>query len=268
MRTVLVLGLALSSAPALAQPAPGGAKVAPEYTQRSMTLSQGQLRADFNPIDWGLLFSSVGARDIQGLRIGRVDGFDDTILTLGLGAGYGITDDIEAGVLLLPLVLAPDGDFGDIELYGRYVFLRGDIEIGGQLAVAIPTNTSFGVGLGLPVLMKLGAIRLDTGVEIDLVFSDPDNQVNLEIPVAASFTIADGFFGGVRSGLVLPDFDDLAIPLHAFFGYTLLGGQAPLADITATFGWPAFLWSGPGDAVQAGTFEIIAGARFFFSVAQ
>lgn len=270
----LTLSLGLIASTAAAQVEPGGDATPQNYVERSMTLGQGELRADFAPIDWGLLFGSIGGRsgikDIQGLRISRVEtgSLDTTILTLGLGAGYGVTDELEVGALLLPLVLAPDGDFGDIELYGRYRFLSGDVEVGGQLGVSIPTNTNFGLSAGLPVLFHLGAIRIDTGVELELIFADPTNFVDIDIPVAASVSVADGFFVGVRSGLFVPDFDDIAIPLQAFAGYTLLAGRAPLADITATFGWPRLLWTGPGDTVDAGTFDIVLGTRFFFSIVQ
>ena len=58
----------------------------------------------------------------------------------------------------------------------------------------------------------------------------------------------------------------MRVPLHGFVGYTLISGRAPFIDLVATFGWPTFIWSGPGDKVIIENFELIFGARFFFSV--
>jgi len=187
-------------------------------------------------------------------------------LRLTFGAAYGIMDDLEAGATLMPIYLAPDGDFGDIELYGRYRFLsEGPAQIGAQLTVAIPTDTRFGLGMGLPVQLRFGQVRIDTGAELELIFGD-HTVVDLDLPVAIAFDIIDGFFAGVRSGFFLPDFDELAIPLQGHVGYTLMSGNAPFVDLVASFGWPRFLWTGYGDNLDLDTFDFIVGARVFFTV--
>ena len=238
-------------------------------SQRGLVLGVGELRGDFAPRDFGLLFGGIGGRsltqDIPGFRVGRLGYFDQTRLTLTAGAALGVVDGLEVGALLLPVYLAPDGDFGDIEAYGRYRFLSGDVEVGAQVTVALPTHTRFGIGLGAPVLFHLGQMRIDTGVELELIFTDP-TVVDLDIPAAFTFDIGDGLFAGVRTGLYAPNFEEVAIPLWGFVGYTLISGKAPFIDLVATFGWPHFIWTGPGDSVEIETFDLILGARFYFTV--
>lgn len=277
LRTILPLLICSLAAPAAAQTFSGGAEGTPaEYAQRGMVLKTGQIRVDFAPRDFGLLYGGIGGRggsvnargvDIPGVHIARTDEFGkQAILRLTLGAAYGIMDDLEAGAVIMPIHIAPDGDFGDIELYGRYRFLTLDnAQIGAQLTVAIPTGTEFAIGTGLPVQLQLGVARIDTGVELELLFGG-DVELDLDIPVAVSLDIADGFFAGVRSGFFAPDFDGLAIPLQGHVGYTLINGKSPFVDLVASFGWPRFIWTGAGDNLDLDTFDVLLGARVFFSV--
>lgn len=261
-RFALLALLTLIASPALAQE-PGAERMPQGVSERGMVLDRGVLRGDFAPRDFGLLFGGIGNPDMPGFRVGRYN--ERTVLTLGLGAAMGVVDNLEVGAMLLPIYLAPNGDFGDIEAYGRYRFLEGDVELGAQVTVALPTHTDFGIGLGVPALFHLGQLRIDTGLELELIFSDP-TVVNLEIPAGLSVDIGDGFFAGGRTGISLPNLDHFAMPLHGFVGYTLISGRAPFIDLVATFGWPTFIWSGPGDKVIIENFELIFGARFFFSV--
>jgi hypothetical protein len=274
-RLGLALTLTLLAAPAWAQ-GPGAEGLPQAMSERGLVLAPGVLRGDFAPRDFGLLFGGIGGlsltQDIPGFRVGRVavgggGNFDTDItrLTLGAGAALGVMEDLEVGAMLLPVYLAPDGDFGDIEAYGRYRFLKGDVEVGAQVTVAFPTSTHFGLGFGAPVLFHLGRMRIDTGLELELIFTDP-TVVDIDIPAAFTFDLGDGLFAGARTGLYVPDFDDVAIPLWGFVGYTLISGNAPFIDLVATFGWPRFIWTGVGDSVEIDTFDMVLGARFFFTV--
>lgn len=267
----LVGALAALAVPSSAIAFDTGASGPIEYVDRDLTLGEGVLRIDFAPRDFGLMFGGIGGgtltQDVPGFRTGRIDIgiLDSTVLTLSAGATYGITSDLEAGAIIMPLYLAPDFDFGDIELFTRYRLLDGDIQIGLQGTVALPTASNFGLGVGAPVLFKLGKVRIDTGVELEIIFTDP-TRVDLDVPVGVTFALQDGFFVGGRTGLFFADLEDIAIPLYGHAGYTIIAGEAPFIDLVASFGWPRFIWTGPGDAADIDTFDFILGGRFYFTV--
>lgn len=280
-RPALIALTALYCSPAGAQEVSAGAEKTPvEYAQRGLVLKQGVLRFDAAPRDFGLGFEGIGGRstigDVPGLRIGRRDSYvpgttgiraapEHTLLQLSLGAGYGITDELEVGTQLLPILIAPSGDFGDIEFYGRYALLKGDVNIGAQLTLAVPTNSRFGLGIGAPVLFRMGPVRIDTGAELELLFGNP-TYVDLDLPVAVSIDVGDGFFVGLRSGFFVPDFADVAVPLMVHAGYTLISGKAPFIDLVGSFGWSRFLWTGAGDNLDLNSVDLILGARVFLNV--
>ncbi len=265
---------------AWADPSAGAKGTPVDYAKRGLVLGQGGLRADLAPRDFGLGFGGVGGRsitqDVPGLRIGRRDSYvpglegvraapEQTILQLTVGAGFGVTDELEVGTVLLPVHIAPNGDFGDIEFYGRYALLQGEVDVGAQLTLALPTNTRFGIGLGAPVIFRMGPVRIDTGAELELLFGD-DTAVDLDLPVAVAIDVGDGFFFGIRSGFFVPDFEHLALPLMVHAGYTLISGQTPFIDLVGSFGWSRFLWTGGGDNLDLDTFDLILGARIFVDV--
>lgn len=248
--------------------APGAEHTALEYADRGINLGQGDFRLDLAPRDFGLLFGGIGGRgdtqDVAGLRIGRRG--DSTLLRLTLGAGFGITDQLEVGGTIMPLYVAPKGDFGDIELYGRYALMQTKAtELGVQLTLALPTDTHLGLGVGAPILIRLDQLRIDTGVELEVIFQN-EVRVDLDVPVAVSVNVGDGLFAGIRSGIFAPEFKDIVVPLMAHLGYTLMSGKTPFIDLVGSFGWSRFLWSGPGDTIDLRSFDLIVGARLFFSV--
>ena len=123
-----------------------------------------------------------------------------------------------------------------------------------RCGIQIPTGPSgtndFGVSAGVPVLVRLGSSgRLDTGLEFEFIFADPDAIINLDLPLAVNFNVTDNVFLGGRTGLYVQDmdFDFYTVPLYFQGGYTLNGGNA---DITAWAGFPRFL---NGDLVTPDT---------------
>lgn len=254
----------------------------PRYADRSMTLNKGTLRVDGGPSDFGLLDSGM-INSGRGFRISDIG--TDTAVSLGLGVGYGITDAFEVGALALPLNFAPDGvdAFGNPELYARYRFMTGNVEVGAQAAVQIPLNDypfmgdySFGFSAGLPVLVRLGKMgRMDTGIEGEFLFGDrvdpaggtSSSMINIDVPLAFNFNVTDNVFLGGRTGLLVrdvteADFDAFSVPLGIQGGYTLNKG---VADLTAWFKFPAFLGGDTyyGDTVNLDYWEIGFGANFF-----
>lgn len=111
-------------------------------------------------------------RGTAGFWIGHDLGGDDVWAGMDLGAGFGITDDLEVGIAsdrhgnnvrvnrgLIPLRFNGRGrKFGDMDLYGRFRFLDMDaFELAGEAVFEIPTNTDFAFSLGLPFRLRAGS---------------------------------------------------------------------------------------------------------------
>ena len=219
--------------------------------KRALTLPQYSLRIDVGAPERGLLDApgsgpTAGASSIGGARGFRIlhgnapgPSGRTTFIDLGVGFGFGISDDIEVGTLAFPLLFAPGGfDYGDLELYGRYRFFRGDYaEIGVQVAFNFPTETEFAGALGLPMLFPLGdSAKLETGLELELIADDPPLlfyegggfEAYGEIPFALTFNLTMRGFMGFRTGITIPGFDEVACAswfLWRLHGWKLWSGR-------------------------------------------
>ncbi|QQR88633.1 MAG: hypothetical protein IPJ88_10280 [Myxococcales bacterium] len=238
----------------------------PQYTARSMTLDAGTLRVDVGPSDFGLL-NSGAINNRRGLTFNKSAGVSDLGVGAGIGAAYGVMDGLEIGTLILPLAISPDFDYMNPEFYGRYRLMDGDTQVGLQVGMVLPaqSGTDFGLSAGLPVLLRMDKMRIDTGAELEFIFAT-DLQLNIDIPFALNYSVTDAVFIGGRTGLFFQDFtnvdfDGLSIPLGAQGGYTLDGG---IADLTAWFNFPNFINTFPGgDAIFLKNWQLGLGANVF-----
>lgn len=207
--------------------------------ERPLTLPGGMLRIDAN---LGVTRLSLGLLSATSLR-------------LSVGAGYGITDDIELGVSLPSLNFQIDPEFkfgvGNPEILGIFRFLSGDVELAGTVAVRIPIENDFlAFRLGLAALLRFGGnIRLDTGLFFELnVYTSgtpaPDPNVGLYLPLRLSFSMTENIFFGVNTGFNVLDLtnagDTIAVPLGLFVGYTIAPADTPVADLSLGFLFPQF----------------------------
>lgn len=198
-----------------------------EFSRRPVTNTAGLLRLDadltINTLNLGILGS---ARTVG----------------LSLGGGYGISSDFELGAVVLPMQLSPDFDYGQPQIYGRYRVARGDFELALDARVFIPTSGNFGLQIGAPLLLHLGDhARFDTGAFLDFVFPKDDTYYQLRIPLQFSFNLSSQFALFVRSGLLLPRFKNLTLPLGFGGLFTIPGSRGePLVDLIAAFDFPAF----------------------------
>ena len=245
------------------------------WNERSITLPKMTLRIDVGPPEKGILDSGfLGDAWAFGRGYGLTlsDAGDDVASGLGVGAAFGILDELEVGMLLFPIQFTPGDDhFGDITLYGRYKFFSTDVvDIGGQLLLQLPSRTDFGMGMGLPIMLRLGdSVRIDTGVEFELIFVDvgPDDDevaFGMDIPAGIAFQIGKGFVGP-RTGLFLYKYigdAEFALPLGVFGGVTV----AEMVDITAEFAFTQFLTSAGDDAFGEDSWRFNVGANIHLSL--
>jgi hypothetical protein len=257
---LLVLLFLLSTATRIQAQGNNAASAGP-YSSRPLTLPAYYLRVDLAPSDYGYMDHSDLNND-RGMRI-HVNGDNDVGVGLGVGAGYGILNELEVGALLFPFIFAPNGDFGDMEFYGRYAFLKGGAQLAGQFTIQIPTQTDFGMGFGFPARFTISSLmRIDTGVELEALFASHNNRANLDIPLALNFDVTDSGFVGLRTGVVLPKFKD------AVFNLGVQGGCRihPMVELSASVNWPSLFWTGRGDNVHEDIVDIIFGASIFIGL--
>jgi hypothetical protein len=194
------------------------------------------------------------AASLSVLRI-SLFGESETAVQLGLGASFGLFDDLELGIVILPLLLSPDFDYGDVPVLVRYRFLAEMVEIGAELLAYIPTNTDFGLTPALAVRIHGGdIISVDTGLAIPVRFGSDERggtTVALGIPLRLNFQVIDMIFAGVETGFamilagdvldVVSRDETISIPLGFAAGFTLPADAGPLFDIVASFSFPNFL---------------------------
>lgn len=256
------------------------------YTQRPITLRARTLRVDAAPSDFGLMDSgailgpigSLGSYGFHGgQRRTRVDtGASSTVASdayggMGLGASYGIVDRLEVGALVLPINFDDGNAFGNMAVYVRAALVEGDVSLGIQGTVSLPTWNDLGVGAGLPINVRIGeSIRLETGIEGEFFFDIEDDTndgllVNVDVPFAMSFGIGDGFVGG-RTGVTMVDLggaNAAYIPVGAIGGYSLPAGPT-LLDLKGSFTWT---FEADGNSTLRGSFwSLMLGANVHFDL--
>jgi hypothetical protein len=257
------VGAVAGAALLLGAPARADERLPLPLARRPLTLTRSTLRVD------GAFNINRVSVTVTSPLLGSVTA-SSTAVSLNAGAGFGITDDLEAGATVLPLQLSPDFAFGNPTAYGRFRFLRGSFELGGELSVVLPVQGSFGLTVGLPMLIHVGEVgRIDTGVALGLVFSDPLGK-NLLVPIGYAHNVTPNVFLGARTGLGVPNFkfDALTIPLGVFGGYTLASGagNSPALDAFLGFDFPGFLTPGGASAVNTNVFTIGLGLRYFLAL--
>jgi hypothetical protein len=90
------------------------------------------------------------------------------------------------------------------EVHFRWAVARGSAaELGLELRAYLPieSGSSFGLMFGLPVVLRAGAIRLDTGLYVPVIFSNPTQtvvSVPLHLWIQATRTLWLGPLFGVR----------------------------------------------------------------------
>ncbi|TNF27589.1 MAG: hypothetical protein EP329_19270 [Deltaproteobacteria bacterium] len=231
-----------------------------QYSERPLTLNEGM----------------IGVRAaIDYLKIADQDtGFGtlefDPIISLIADVSYGITDDLEANVVAVPLVLSPDTEYGNPRLSVMYRFVRSVVEVGAYVGVTIPVQDGSDLVLtpGLPVLLGLTTTtRATTGIYLPMTFGD-ETIVSLSIPFEFAVNFNPQFFLFASTGIGVPDmdFDAFNMPLGVGVGYSLAAAaDRPLADIFAGFSFPMFINGAADDTIFTDLYEFQIGGRFYLN---
>jgi len=235
---------------------PAGAEsrvVGSDYISRPLVLPKGVLRLDAGPRRPYPSGQLMPAGQLQFL-INK--DFDDTAYLVP-GAGIGVVDRLELGAVW-PLQVSPDLNLSDLSVYGKYSLQRGEIEVAGYAEIRIPVENDLELTGGVPVYVHLDGARLETGGFIRLGFGD-ETPVSFEIPLSAPIQISPEVFVGPEIGVLIRDFEDVAIPVGVVAGYTLGGGISSIGDLIARLAF-ADVTNG------ADTIRLDLGAEIFFDL--
>jgi len=171
------------------------------------------------------------------------------ITSLLFGAGFGIIDNLEAG-LLFPLRLSPKFDAGDMPIYGLYEFgpfLGSKLHIAGKLTINLPIDTHFSMLLEAPTRFKLHEMFAVVG-SLGLGFVAPKNNkgmlLNLDFGALVQPLEPLALYLMLGLHFIIADSSWTTVPLYFRGQYTLMGDL----DIFLEFGF--------GDLNHAGADDI------------
>lgn len=268
-----VLGLALAMLP-IAQEAAAQDERRPGlegiYTDRHLTAPRNSLVAIIGPGQTPLLSQRYGDRIWDGgvayqrseLNAAGGGPSVESVWARG-GVAFGLFDHLEAGALFLTFRLHPDVTFSDFPVYLTYSWTLDNVDIGARFSFTPAPETSWALNPGIPVLVRLGNARIDTGIFSYVYFAEPVVG-GLHAPLRLSYNFNPHIFAALDTGYVDPDFvagNDRALSLGGLAGYTLLVGKR-LVDITASFTFDDFVLFEPPaglDPIHVGTYRALAG---------
>lgn len=286
VRALAVMLGVMAAAPAWAVPTVRRDQMSRRQTMRPLTLPRNVLRVDVGPpdltsLDGGLLsggltdggFTYVGAP--RGVRIGKFSSRGgDPIVSIGLGAAFGLVRNWEIGGHIFPIYIEPQGEFGDIELYTRYRFVATErFDMGVQLKIDLPIVGPFGISADLPMALRIGdSARLESAIQVELLAtSDARNEgrptLGLHLPVTFTANLTPVVWTGIQTGVyTIPTGpqDRLWARLGAVFGYTFgKFRREPVGDMMVIFRFPQF-YDTVGSDIKVDVFDVVLGARFYF----
>jgi len=237
MRTLALAGLIWLSLSGVG--AADSSRIGGNYAQRGLTVPARTLRIDagprlpmqpYAPMRAGTV--AVDSTDVPGDR--------QTALQLNLGFAAGVTENLDLGVLAVPLLVSPDMRYGDPLLYANYRLTQGVLEAGVFVAVDLPVDDHVDLAGGIPLIMHVGSsARVDLAALLHVRFG-AGSPLDLLFPFELAFNISSSVFLGPETGITIADFDSVAVPLGFFVGYTAgslgdLRGEVRLPNISDTF---------------------------------
>jgi hypothetical protein len=203
------------------------AAAASPWIYRGLTLPRHDIALDFG---LGYGHADPGPNDVDGfglnleLRAGVTHGFE-----LGFRMGFRLDAGgqyTQADRYGRPFDTETYGTLGDRvsnpELRFRWSVARGyAAELGIELRAYLPieTNSRFGFMFGLPIALRAGPVRLDTGLYVPVLFYDP-TRTSVSVPLHIWIQVASNFWLGPLLGLRVESRDShTAYPLGFGLGW-------------------------------------------------
>ncbi len=159
----------------------------------------------------------------------------DAAVQLVAGAGYGVSDNFEVGIVLIDAIVSPNRDSGLQEPGGylRYRFVDGSLQAAAEVFGQAPTDGRLAFAAAAPTLVSVAdRLRFDLRPQIEAAQRD-EWVVSWRAEGALSVQIADqlrAYAGGVvRDGVAGP-----VRPLLQLTGglaFTFVDGPQPIGDL-------------------------------------
>lgn len=189
-----------------------------------------------------------------------------TTVTMVLGGGFGVSNQLEIGGELVPFEAEPGIVFTNPSAYATYAFQVSKttaIAPTIQLVYPLKSEDPFTVDVGAPIYVNIGSwgyltfaptFSLNTrgdeqGTSLSLpvtLMRQSSEQLNFQVTSGVGLSRFDPRFGLSRRSEAL-DFDELTVPAAALVTYTLARGspRSALADLTLQFQWPQLYTRAP-----------------------
>jgi hypothetical protein len=215
-----------------------GQRYPPAYVDRPLTLPAITLSPD-------LTFDATNAvKDPN-----QLDRQFETNIAFMLGAGFGITDDLEVRASIGTLQVAPKAQYSEPRLGATFRFANAENFNMGVHAEAtvltIPGEGGVRFEASFPMLVRLGSsARLDLNPGAPITIQENKaTTFGVYLPAALSFQVVEIIHVGARSSATITDFNDplanLVIPL-GFYGGISLGSERPILELNPYFIWTEF----------------------------
>jgi hypothetical protein len=206
----------------------GSTAQATEYVNQPLTLSRGEWALDFG---LGIAHLDTEPEDFNGFGLNlELAGGLTSFLQLGLRTGVRLGRDGRA---------SQADEFGrmfDTETYGtfhstladpeisvRWALVHSTAELGLEGRIYLPTEDGSVVGMmvAVPLLVHIGGVaRLDTGVYVPIIFTDPDATTLVSIPFHLWFQASHEVYLGPITGVRFHD-PGTSVPLGFGLGISL-----------------------------------------------
>jgi len=193
---LLTLGLVVLGLPLAAQ-------AAPPWIYRGITLPRGEVALD---VGFGLGHDTVGTGSGLNLELGV-----GVTHELELGFRFGFRFDnlgaaTQADAFGRPFDTETYGTFGDRvadpELRMRWSVARGSsAQLGLELRAYLPIedHSRFGIMPAIPIALRAGSVRIDTGLYVPIIFTDPTTTI-VSIPVHVWIQASSSLWLGPLTG--------------------------------------------------------------------
>lgn len=189
-----------------------------------------------------------------------------TSVTMVLGGGVGVTDQLEIGGQLVPVEIEPGVDFTNPSVYATYAFPIGKTAALAptiQVVYPLTSDDPFIIDLGSTLYVNIGTWGyMAFAPMFSLNTRQGESGSSLSFPVSILRQSSDQLAFQVTSGVGLSrfdprfnlsrrsdglDFNEVTIPVAALVTYTLGHGspRRALADLTLQFQWPQLYTRAP-----------------------
>ncbi len=208
---------------------------------------------------WGLIFDAGYTQLSKSTPLGAFNA----------GAGFGVTDDAEVGVLLLLGTFSPDKDSGleSPRVFGKYRLSDGDFELAAKIEFEIPLGQGYSAEASLPILGRIAdvvRIDLEPAVEMNLV---PGVSFIVKSPLRIGFQIIDSMRLSVGGHVKAERFGNTRVlgNLSAGVSYAFSGDLGAFGDVSLEVTTPNYALYGqlPEDPSFGNYWSVFLYARFF-----